>query len=100
MWTRLTQEYAQVAVANSNKLTASLFQYNMNPDHAVMAYINRMRQMAEELRCVNAEVTDQQLIARILQTLSPSYRYFLSAWDSVPVTDQTITNSTARLLIE
>ena len=76
MWTRLTQEYAQVAVANSNKLTANLFQYNMNPDHAVMAYINRMRQMAEELRCVNAAVTDQQLITRILQTLSQDIAIF------------------------
>lgn len=56
--------------------------------------------MAEELRNIEANVTDQQVMMRILQSLPPSYNHFLSAWESVPVADQTIANLTARLILE
>lgn len=72
----------------------------MDPDHSIMAHINRLRLMAEELRSVNSPVDDDTLIVRILQTLPPSYRPFLSAWDSVPRADQTIANLTGRLVTE
>ncbi len=56
--------------------------------------------MAEELRSVNSPVSEETLIVRILQTLPPSYKSFLSAWDSVPRADQTIANLTGRLVTE
>jgi len=65
-----------------------------------MSHINRLRLMADELRSVNSAVSDETLIVRILQTLPPSYRSFLSAWDSVPRADQTIANLTGRLVTE
>jgi gag-polypeptide of LTR copia-type len=56
--------------------------------------------MADELRSVNSAVSDETLIVRILQTVPPSYRSLLSAWDSVPREDQTIANLTGRLVTE
>ncbi|XP_045034748.1 uncharacterized protein LOC116934903 [Daphnia magna] len=100
MWNRLAQEYAQVAVANSSQLTAKFFQYLMDPGHTVSAHVNRMRQMAEELKSVEAPVTDQQLIERILQTLPPSYYNFISAWESVPLAERSISSLTSRLILE
>ncbi len=66
-------------------------------DHSVMAHINRLRLMADELRSVDSPVSEETLIVRILQTLPPSYKLFLSAWDSVPRDEQTIANLTGRL---
>lgn len=59
-----------------------------------------MRQMAEELKSVEAPVTDQQLIERILQTLPPSYYNLISAWESLPLTERSISSLTARLILE
>lgn len=59
-----------------------------------------MRQMAEELKSVEAPVTDQQLIERILQTLPPSYYNFISAWESVPLAERSISSLTSRLILE
>ena len=56
--------------------------------------------MADELSSVSSAVSDERLIVRILQTLPPSYRSFLSAWDSVPREDQTIVYLTGRLVSE
>ncbi|KAI9553666.1 hypothetical protein GHT06_021593 [Daphnia sinensis] len=90
MWNRLAQEYAQVAVANSSQIIAKFFQYLMDPGHT----------MAEELKSVEAPVTDQQLIERILQTLPPSYYNFISAWESVPLAERSISSLTSRLILE
>ena len=59
-----------------------------------------MRQMAEELKSVEAPVTDQQLIERILQTLPPSYYNFIMAWESVPLAERSISSLTSRLILE
>jgi hypothetical protein len=56
--------------------------------------------MAEELKSVEAPVTDQQLIERILQTLPPSYYNFISAWESVPLAERSISSLTSRLILE
>ncbi len=42
-------------------------------EHSISAHVNRLRQMADELRSVEAPVTELQLMERILQTLPPSY---------------------------
>lgn len=56
--------------------------------------------MAEELKSVEAPVTDQQLIERILQTLPPSYYNLISAWESLPLTERSISSLSARLILE
>lgn len=100
MWNRLTLQYAQVAVANSAHMLGMFHQYRMNPDHSIMAHVNRLRMMADELKSVNSPISDESLVVRILQTLPPSYLPFLSAWDSVPKANQTVANLTGRLVTE
>lgn len=59
-----------------------------------------MRMMAEELKSVGINVSELELLVRIIQTLPPSYRYFISAWESVQPAQQTLANLTARLITE
>lgn len=66
MWNRLTLQYAQVAVANSTHMLGVFHQYRMDPDHSIMAHINRLRLMADELKSVNSPVSEETLIVRIL----------------------------------
>ena len=66
----------------------------------VLSHVNRIRTMAEELRNLNSAVSEQQVVMKILATLPPSYRPFLSAWQSVPPAEQTIDNLTTRLVGE
>ena len=69
-------------------------------DHSVMAHINRLKMMADELNSIECHVSEQALIVRILQTLLPSFRHFLSVWDSVPSAERNLVNLTARLVTE
>jgi hypothetical protein len=72
----------------------------MDPNHSVTAHANRLKMMAEELKSVNAPVTDAILIMRILQTLPPSFDVFQIIWNTVPSIQQTVANLIARLVTE
>ena len=100
MWNRLLLEYANVASANASQLTSAFYQYRMDPSHSVAAHANKMRMMSEELKSVGAEVSQEILIMRILQTLPPSFDVFLVIWNTVPSVEQTIINLIARLITE
>ena len=66
----------------------------------VLAHINRLKMMTEELGQCGLPIHDQALMARILLTLPPSYRHFLSIWDGSPAAEKTLINLTARLVTE
>ena len=100
MWNQLLLEYANVAAANSSQLTSKFYQYRMDPNHSVTAHANRLKMMAEELKSVNAPVTDAIFIMRILQTLPPSFDVFQIIWNTVPSIQQTVANLIARLVTE
>lgn len=100
MWDRLILQYAQAAAINANLVTAKFFDYRYNPAHRVMDHITKFTNMAEELRNLQAPVTEQQVIVRIISTLPPSFRSFRSAWQSIPIAEQTIPNLTTRLVGE
>ncbi|KAJ8931529.1 hypothetical protein NQ314_015544 [Rhamnusium bicolor] len=51
-------------------------------------------------RLANKVVPEKMILTKILTSLPDSYKHFVSAWDSVPTEKQTITELTARLLIE
>ena len=63
-----------------------------------MSHITEIETIANQLRDINAPVTVSQIMTKIICTLPPSYRGFISAWESVPVTDSTIDTLTSRLL--
>lgn len=65
-----------------------------------MHHISQIELMAAQLKDLNAPITDVQLLAKIILTLPPSYRHFISAWESVPEASRTIAALTARLVNE
>lgn len=65
-----------------------------------MAFIAAIEQMATQLRDLQAPVSEVQVMAKIIMSLPQNYRHFISAWDSVPAAEKTITLLTSRLLKE
>lgn len=100
MWTRIQAEYAQVAADNEHLFTAKFFNYKYQSGHSVMAHVAAIEQIAAQLRDLNAPISEIQLMSKILLTLPPSFRHFLSAWDSVPAAERTIKLLTSRLIKE
>lgn len=69
-------------------------------DHSVMSHISAIELLASQLKDLNEPVTEAQVMTKILVTLPPSFRHFLSVWDNVPAKNRNIQTLTQRLLKE
>ena len=56
--------------------------------------------MAHNLEDLEAGVSDLQIMTKIICTLPPSFRHFVSAWDNLQDDDKNLASLTARLLKE
>ena len=65
-----------------------------------MAHVSAIEQIATHLKDLGSPVSDVQVMSKILLTLPPSYRHFLSAWDNVPMAEKNIKLLTSRLVNE
>lgn len=64
------------------------------------AFISSVQQMAVQLTDLQLPISELQIISKVLMSLPTNYLHFVSAWDSVPAAEKTITLLTSRLLKE
>ena len=100
MWNRIIIEHAQTAAENEHFVMTRFFDYRYQPGHNVMAHVSAIEQIATHLKDLGSPVSDVQVMSKILLTLPPSYRHFLSAWDNVPMAEKNIKLLTSRLVNE
>jgi len=100
MWVRLTAQYLRNAVENRYVLQTRFFEYRYKPDQDIMSHITEIETMATQLTDIGAPVDAISIMTKIICTLPPSYRSFVTAWDSVPFADRTMALLTSRLLKE
>ncbi|XP_045034653.1 uncharacterized protein LOC116930531 [Daphnia magna] len=100
MWLRISTQHLKNAADNQHALEQRFFEYRFHPENDVMHHITEIETIANQLRDINAPVTESQIMTKIINTLPPSFRGFMSAWDSVPIPDRTINSLTSRLLKE
>lgn len=100
MWVRLTTQYLRNAVENRYVLQTRFFEYRYKPDQDIMTHITEIETMATQLTDIGAPVDAISIMTKIICTLPPSYRSFVTAWDSVPFADRTMALLTSRLLKE
>ena len=65
-----------------------------------MSHISAIELLASQLKDLNEPVTEAQVMTKILVTLPPSYRHFLSVWDNASTKSRNIQTLTQRLLKE
>ena len=100
MWTRLASQHLQNSVHDQHAQQTRFFDYKFKPDHDIMTHVTEIEGMAKHLSDIGAPVTTLQVMAKVISTLPPSFRNFISAWDSVPTDDRTMSILTSRLLKE
>lgn len=100
MWIRLSTQYLQDAVEDQHVLLQRFFEYKFRPEHDILAHITEIETMASALNDIGATTSPMQIMTKIVTTLLPSYRNFITAWGSVPNADKKIALLTSRLLKE
>lgn len=90
MWTRLYTQHLQNSAKHRHLLMQQFFENKYQPDNIIMAHIAAIKLMVTRLNNLHDPVTYNQVMTKILVTLPPSYRHFLSVWDNVSVNEKNI----------
>ncbi|KZC11362.1 hypothetical protein WN55_02647 [Dufourea novaeangliae] len=100
MWQRLKSIYERDSLQQKYTLMQEFFEYKKKDETNIATFISDLKNLSFRLKGLGEEINEMMIISKVLTALPESYRYFISAWESSPATERTLTNLTARLLVE
>uniref|UniRef100_A0ABD2XH93 CCHC-type domain-containing protein n=1 Tax=Trichogramma kaykai TaxID=54128 RepID=A0ABD2XH93_9HYME len=100
MWKKLSNIHEQKSTSNKLALTTKFHEYRKSPNDFIAQHVANIENIASQLKDIGQTVSDVMIMAKIISTLPSKYNAFISAWDSVPDTDQTMDKLRERLLRE
>ncbi|CAH0393367.1 unnamed protein product [Bemisia tabaci] len=98
MWAKLVNIYERQSNVSVHLLQQQFF--NAKFDGSVMEFVTKIQNLSTELKQRKEAIPDKMVITKVLMSLPDRFKHFVSAWESVPVAEQTIDNLTSRLLVE
>ena len=98
-WSRLEEHFEKKSLANKLFLRRRFFTTMMEEGDDVLAHINKLKMLAEQLDAVGAPVSEDDLVITLLGSLSESYQFLITALES-RVDTLTWELMTSRLLHE
>jgi hypothetical protein len=100
MWDKLIQVYEQKSETSIHMLMQQWYNLQMKSDDDIAIYVARLEDLAHRLEIMGEKIPDQMLITKLLMTLPPTYKYFISAWESTSSDQRTLANLISRLTAE
>ncbi|CAH2090994.1 unnamed protein product [Euphydryas editha] len=98
MWEKL-----QNIFESKSKVGLHLIQqrfYNLQIEAPMTKFISTVEEIVSTLKSFNEEISEKMVVTKILLSLPDTYKHFISAWESVRVEEQTLSNLTIRLIVE
>ncbi|UYV73278.1 hypothetical protein LAZ67_10002447 [Cordylochernes scorpioides] len=99
MWQKLLAIHEQKSEFTIGLLWQQFFDARLTSE-TINDYIAKIENISAQISQMGGTITEDQKVAKILNTLPSSMRYFVAAWESLDPKAQTLKNLTARLLIE
>ncbi|KAF1328946.1 Gag-pol polyprotein, partial [Globisporangium splendens] len=81
-WSKLGDHFEKKSLANKLFLRRRLFTAMMEEGDNVLAHINKVKTLAEQLDAVGAPVSEDDLVITLLGSLSESYQFLITALES------------------
>lgn len=100
MFDKLASIYERDSEQQKYGLLQEFFNLRYVANSDLSSHISKIENLAHRLKALQQEVDEKMIITKILVTLPENYKYFVTAWESMPTSDKTLTNLTARLLAE
>lgn len=100
MWNKLKTIHSQKSESCKMVLWKEYYDCKMEPGTKVSDYVTKIEFIAMKLRNIGEEVTDNNLISKIVSGLSSDYKHFMSNWLATPAVERTYDNLLPRLLAE
>lgn len=100
IWTKLAAQHMKNASASTHVLQATFFHYQYVANHTLMQHITAIEGMAQQLEDLGQPMNQSQIMKKIVSTLPPSYRNFMTVWDNLGPTEKTMPQLITKLMNE
>lgn len=100
MWDKLCRIHEQKSESNKLMLMQKFHEYKMASGDSVVKHMANIQNLAAQLTDIGEKVSDVTVMAKILESLSPKYSAFQTAWDSVDPVRQNLENLQEILIRE
>ena len=100
MWNKLSLIHEEKSETNKLTLLQRFYKCSMESNDNIIQFIIRVQNIARQLKDVGEMISDAAVIANVLDSLPAKYGSFVSTWDSVESSKQTITLLQERLIKE
>ncbi|XP_071637522.1 uncharacterized protein [Temnothorax longispinosus] len=100
MWDKLARIHAQNSESNKLLLMEKFHKYQMGPTDSVVQHVAKVQNMAAQLTDLGENMSDNQIMVKILAGLTSKFSNLQTAWDSVEPGRQTVENLQERLIKE
>ena len=81
-WSKLEDHFEKKSLANKLFLRRRFFTAMMDEGDDVLSHINKLKTLAEQLDAVGAPVSEDDLVITLLESLSESYQFLITALES------------------
>ena len=98
MWDKLHTVYERKSNVSIHLLQQQFF--NLKFEDSVMNFVTKVQNMVAEIKQHKEEIPEKMVITKIIMALPEKFKHFSSAWESVADEQRTLSNLTARLLVE
>lgn len=97
MWKKLTSVYDKESDVSVHLLQQRfiLMEFGNNNVSTLISHLDEIRNKPKQ-----ANVSEKMILTKIFMSLPDRYKYFRSAWESVPTANQSLSELTSRLSIE
>ena len=99
-WDNLAKVYEGKNLTNRLYLRRKFFTLQKKEEESMQTHINKVKQMAEELAAIDAEVEAKDVVMTLLCSLPDAYNGLITALETRPESDLTMDYVSARLLQE
>lgn len=97
MWDKLCKIHEQKSESNKMMLLQQFHRYRMDSNKSVVQHVSCIQNMtALKLKDLGKPVSDAVIMAKMTGSLPRRYNALQTAWDSVPVDNQSLENLLER----
>lgn len=100
MWAKLSTTHERASATSKLQLMQKCHEYKMDPNAATSQHIARVENMARQLQDVGENISEIAVMVKLLGSLPQKFQTFVTAWESVDPTRQTLNYLRERLLTE
>lgn len=99
MWKKLKNIYEHQSQVSVHLLTQKFFSLQYQEGHTA-EFMSQLEEIKGNLKALGEEISDKMIVTKVLMSLPENMKHFVTAWESTPEANRTLTDLMSRLMLE